>query len=163
MTVYLPAHIYVDKCITLKDAMRACETPQETLHELFTICQNLTKLLQMQHRRSIVLRDINVRNVVKANFGTSRTWTLLEYCNASRAGLKSDYLPAWSTPPEVRAVLPRQKHALATVSAARVLALGRSCCVRPDVCDCCLLAASWLDELLGTCRLGSITWELPKQ
>ena len=102
MTVYLPAHIYVGKCITLGDAMRACETPQETLHELFTICQNLTQLLQMQHRRSIVLRDINVRNVVKASFGISRTWTLLEYCNASRAGLKSDYLPAWSTPPEVR-------------------------------------------------------------
>ena len=57
--------------------------------------------LQMQHRRSICLRDINTRNVVKANFGTSRTWTLLEYCNACRTGQKTDILPAWTVPPEV--------------------------------------------------------------
>ena len=47
LSVALPAHIYVDKCMTLRDAMKACETPQETLHELFTICQNVTKLLQV--------------------------------------------------------------------------------------------------------------------
>jgi hypothetical protein len=105
VSVLLPAHIYVDKCMTLKEEMKRCGTPQEALHELFTICQNLTKLLQMQHRRSICLRDINVRNVVKANFGTSRTWTLLEYCNACRTGSKSDMLPAWNAPPEARPLL----------------------------------------------------------
>lgn len=101
MSVLLPAHIYVDRCETLIDAMKQCVTPRDTLHELFTICLNLTKQLQMQHRRSICLRDINSRNVVRANVGTNRSWTLLEYCNALRAGTKSDDLPAETTPPEV--------------------------------------------------------------
>lgn len=100
----LPAHIHVDKCTTLKDAMLQCTSARDTLHELFTICQNLTKQLQMQHRRSICLRDINVHNIVRANVGTTRSWTLLEYCNATRAGSKTDALPAWSTPPEVRSL-----------------------------------------------------------
>ena len=102
VTASLPAHILVERCLTLKEALKEADNPQEKLHELFTICQHLTKLLQMQHRRSIVLRDINTRNVVKAQFGASRTWTLLEYCNAARAGTKTDALPAWSIPPEAR-------------------------------------------------------------
>ena len=75
--------------------MRQCFSARDTFHELFTICQNLTKQLQMQHRRSICLRDINARNIVRANVGTTRSWTLLEYCNAMRAGNKTEVLPAW--------------------------------------------------------------------
>jgi hypothetical protein len=101
ISVFLPAHIYIDRCTTLKDAMAKCESPRDALHELFTICQNLTKQLQTQHRRSICLRDINSSNVVCANVGTSKSWTLLEYCSTQRSGTKVDHLPARCCPPEV--------------------------------------------------------------
>jgi hypothetical protein len=121
LSVQLPAHIYVDCCQTVHDAMKQCATPRDTLHELFTICQNLTKQLQMQHRRSICLRDINVRNIVRANVGTMRVWTLLEYCNATRVGTRREDVPAASTPPEVRcpvALLPFSCSSLVTTASA---------------------------------------------
>jgi hypothetical protein len=101
VSVALPAHIYIDRCTTLRDAMIRCASPRDSLHELFTIVQNLTKQLQTQHRRSICLRDINTRNIVCANVGTSKSWTLLEYCSTQRSGTKVDHLPARCCPPEV--------------------------------------------------------------
>ena len=146
--MWLPAHIYVDRCTTLKDAMAQCGSPRDALHDLFTICQNLTKQLQMQHRRSICLRDLNSRNIVRANVGTNKSWTLLEYCNTQRAGTKIDSMPAWSCTPEVRARarFPRQFSCALCAGAAGSRTVGlcakraceRVCSSRTSAC-----AARW--------------------
>lgn len=46
LSVRLPAHIYLERCQPLRDAMRACTSAREVLHETFTVCQHLTRLLQ---------------------------------------------------------------------------------------------------------------------
>lgn len=81
--------------------MSICRTQRDVLHELFTVCQHITRQLVLMHRRKIVVRDICVRNVVRASLGQVRSWTFLEYAGAVKCGAKTESMPARSTPPEV--------------------------------------------------------------
>jgi hypothetical protein len=101
-TVHLPGHFFVDRCQTLREAMAACKTQRDFLHELFTVCQHLTRQLVIMHRRKLVLRDICLRNVVRTNLGQVRSWTFLEYASAVRSGTRTDSMAVRTTPPSVR-------------------------------------------------------------
>jgi hypothetical protein len=145
VSVSLPAHIYMAKCVSFEVAMQECITPQDELHELVTISQDLTRLLQVQHRRDIVLRDINMRNVVKANLGMRSTWTLLEYCNARRSGFVSDVLSARSMPPEVRFATHGSCHVLA------IFARGVPCSGCSHASRSATTCMHRVGQQLGTC------------
>jgi hypothetical protein len=101
-SVNLPAHFFVDRCQTLREAMAACKTQRDFLHELFTVCQHLTRQLVIMHRRKLVLRDICLRNVVRTNLGQVRSWTFLEYASAVRNGTPTCSMAVRTTPPSVR-------------------------------------------------------------
>lgn len=82
--------------------MAQCKTQRDFLHELFTVCQHLTRQLVIMHRRKLVLRDICLRNVVRTNLGQVRSWTFLEYAGAVRSGTRTDSMAVRTTPPAVR-------------------------------------------------------------
>ena len=100
--VHLPGHFFVDRCQTLREAMAQCKTQRDFLHELFTVCQHLTRQLVIMHRRKLVLRDICLRNVVRTNLGQVRSWTFLEYAGAVRSGTRTASMAVRTTPPAVR-------------------------------------------------------------
>lgn len=106
MSAWLPAHVFVPRCLIIPEALRQCASPRDALHEMLTICLDLAEQLQALHKRALCVRDIAFRNVVRATAGVERRWTLLEYCGARAAGSRTGVLPARLCTPEVRAPTP---------------------------------------------------------
>lgn len=85
------------------DAAQAkCTSLLESHNEAATIWCQLTRLLVMTHKRGIVLRDLQKRNVVRIQTRAGLQWTLLEFGNVTRPNALAMSVTARTCPPEVR-------------------------------------------------------------
>lgn len=101
-SVMLPAHIMVDRCTSLSEALVQCQDDKAVSVEMFLVCIQLYYQISAFHIRKKVMRDLCTKNVVQTLTGTQRRWTLLEYCSTVAAGTESSHVPLNMTTPEVR-------------------------------------------------------------
>ena len=98
----LPGHIYVHKGEGIDAAQAKCTSLLESHNEAATIWCQLARLLVMTHKRGIVLRDLQKRNVVRIQTRAGLQWTLLEFGNVTRPNALAMSVTARTCPPEVR-------------------------------------------------------------
>jgi hypothetical protein len=97
----LPAHIMVDRCTTVAEAMARCQDDKHISVEVFLVCIQLYYQISAFHIRKKVIRDLCQKNVVQTLTGNLRRWTLLEYCSTVASGTDSSHVPLHMTTPEV--------------------------------------------------------------
>jgi hypothetical protein len=97
----LPAHIMVDRCTSISEALAQCQDDKAVSVEVFLVCIQLYYQISAFHIRKKVIRDLCTKNVVQTLTGTQRRWTLLEYCSTVASGTESTHVPLTMTTPEV--------------------------------------------------------------
>ena len=97
----LPAHIMVDRCTSISEALSQCQDDKAVSVEVFLVCIQLYYQISAFHIRKKVIRDLCTKNVVQTLTGTQRRWTLLEYCSTVASGTESTHVPLTMTTPEV--------------------------------------------------------------
>lgn len=97
----LPAHIMVDRCTSISEALGQCQDDKAVSVEVFLVCIQLYYQISAFHIRKKVIRDLCTKNVVQTLTGTQRRWTLLEYCSTVASGTESTHVPLVMTTPEV--------------------------------------------------------------